>query len=80
MTTEQQTGPSFTYTDRDCPRVAVLDGQDQFDGMEEQVFRRVAKHHREALTTYLPTTDNSGNDKQTATQPPEKNTKAQSCT
>ena len=69
MTTELQPGPSLASTDRDCPRVTVLDGQDQFDGMEEQVCRGVVEHLRGAFPAYLPTTDDdSGDDEQTATQ------------
>ena len=44
VTTEPQAGPSLATTDRDHLRVDVRDGQDQFDKMEEQVHRRVAKH------------------------------------
>ena len=37
--------------------VAVPDDQAQFNAMEEQVYRRVAKYFRGALPVYLPTID-----------------------
>ena len=76
MTTEPQPFPSLTYTDSDHPSIAVLDGQDQCDGIEAHVYQRLDEHLKGALPTYLPTTDNdSGNEEHTTTEP-RKNTKA----
>ena len=61
---DAQPGPRLDAAKGDCPRVAVPDDQDQFQGIEEQVHHRVAECLKGALPVYLPTTDDdSGADR-----------------
>ena len=76
LTTELLPGPNLATTDWDCPRVAVLESRDQFDGMEEQVCWRVAEHLKGAHPTYLRTSEKDSGDDEKLRLNPRKNTRA----
>ena len=56
-TDERQQGPSHDATERGCPKVAMLEPHDAFNGMEEVVRCKVADHLRGAMLSYLMTMD-----------------------